>query len=485
MDSTLLARLALITNAPGELRSLFQAVAHELIPLFQPQRIVLSLLTGRGLALDAASPQLLIDLPRERLPESFRRHSHPFPISEPTEADWLSAQRCRAALVLPLIIQDRLLGMLTLGAADSARMEGWDLAGLEIVSRLLALALDHRLALAEVAALQSKREQENVLLRTVLEPSQAVARLRNCPGLDGVCRAIELVAAADSTVLITGETGTGKELVAQAIHDLSPRRDQVLVKVNCAALPRELIAAELFGHEPGAFTGALKRRVGRFELAHQGTLFLDEIAEISAETQVLLLRVLQERVIERIGGTEAVPVDVRVITATNRELATAVQAGTFRADLFYRLNVFPIRLPPLRERRDDLPRLIEHFLTRFNERLHKNVRRVAPSTLNRLLAYHWPGNVRELENIIERALIMVSGDTLAIDPDWLLEPSPTADAAVSLWSVRERQTILEALKRSGGKVYGAGGAAELLGLKPTTLYGKMRKLGIRRSDDEE
>jgi formate hydrogenlyase transcriptional activator len=361
----------------------------------------------------------------------------------------------------------------------------WDGKVIELIGALFALALDSRQTRAELLKLEQKREEEKVMLRTASHSSDALSRLESCPGLDGVCKAIELVATADSTVLVTGETGTGKELIAQAIHDCGPRRNQVLVKVNCAALPRELIAAELFGHEPGAFTGATKRRLGRFELAHQGTLFLDEIAEISPETQVLLLRVLQERVIERIGGSEPIPVDVRVITATNRSLAGTVQSGEFRADLFYRLNVFPIQVPPLRNRPQDIPPLIEHFLERFNTRLRKNVRRVAPSTLNRLLAYHWPGNVRELENLIERAMIMVAGDTLAIDPDWLTPTASDGDENISIWSVRERQAILEALKRSGGKVYGSAGAAALLGLKPTTLYGKMRKLGIRRSDDED
>jgi formate hydrogenlyase transcriptional activator len=248
-----------------------------------------------------------------------------------------------------------------------------------------------------------------------------------------------------------------------------------------------LIPSELFGHEAGAFTGATKRRVGRFELAARGTLFLDEIAEISAETQVLLLRVLQNRTLERVGGNESIAVDARLIAATNRWLNEEIQAGKFRSDLFYRLNVFPIHLPPLRERRDDLPRLIEGFLQRFNLRMNKQIKRIGSAMLDRLMEYSWPGNVRELENIIERAVIITPGETLHIDPIWLERPPQeiaSQPEAVSTWTEQERRTILDALARSGGKVYGPNGAAALLNLKPTTLYSKMRKHQIQRTDLE-
>ena len=282
-------------------------------------------------------------------------------------------------------------------------------------------------------------------------------------------------------------------MIARALHELSPRRQKLLIKVNCAALAPSVITSELFGHEAGAFTGALKQRAGRFELAHQGSIFLDEIAEMPAETQVLLLRVLQERMIERVGGNEAIPVDVRVIAATNRDLASVVSAGGFRADLFYRLNVFPIRVPPLRERREDIPLLVQHFLTKLGRRVNKRIATIEPGVLDQLMRYSWPGNVRELENIIERAMIVSPGDTLHLDPTWLTAsggcepPVGEQDQAVHTpgspgLAAVERQTILAALQRCGGKVYGPDGAAAALGLKPTTLYGKMRKHGIRKQE---
>jgi formate hydrogenlyase transcriptional activator len=238
----------------------------------------------------------------------------------------------------------------------------------------------------------------------------------------------------------------------------------------------------LFGHEPGAFTGAARRRLGRFELAHQGTVFLDEVGELPPETQVMLLRVLQERVIERVGGNQPIAVDVRVIAATHQDLAAAVKAGRLRADLFFRLNVFPIEVPPLRERREDIPDLVRHFLHHFGRRMHKSVTAVSPAALGLLTDYHWPGNVRELENIIERAMIVTVGDTLEIDPDWL-KPTPIERAAGDTGSGLadlERRAIENALARCNGKIYGPGGAAAALGLKPTTLYGKMRKHRIRK-----
>jgi formate hydrogenlyase transcriptional activator len=293
-----------------------------------------------------------------------------------------------------------------------------------------------------------------------------------------VRHAIGQVAATDSTVLILGETGTGKELVARAIHQLSPRREHLLVSVNCAALSPSVLPSELFGHEAGAFTGATKKRVGRFELAHQGTLFLDEIGEISPEHQVMLLRVLQERAIERVGGNEAIPVDVRIVAATHQDLPALVAAGKFRADLFYRLNVFPIGVPPLRERPDDIPDLARHFLHQFARRMNKPLEDIDARSLERLKSYPWPGNVRELENIVERAVIRASEDPIEIDPSWLTAPAATASA--NGFRDVERRTIEEALRRSRGRIYGPTGAAAALALKPTTLYAKMRKLGIDR-----
>jgi formate hydrogenlyase transcriptional activator len=330
---------------------------------------------------------------------------------------------------------------------------------------------------ARVAELERFR-RETAYLR---DQARADRDLRALTGESRAMKAVRLavqqVARTDSSVLILGETGTGKELVARAIHQLSPRREHLLVAVNCAALAPGVLASELFGHEAGAFTGATRRRPGRFELAHQGTLFLDEVGELPAETQVMLLRALQERTIERVGGSESVPVDVRVIAATHRDLGAAMNQGRFRADLFFRLNVFPIHVPPLRERREDIADLVRHFLHAFARRLGKSVTDVSPDTLALLTAYHWPGNVRELENIIERAMIVATGATLQVDPGWLQraqEGSAVRDARPGLAEL-ERQAIVAALERCHGRIYGRGGAAAALGLKPTTLYGKMRK----------
>ncbi len=336
---------------------------------------------------------------------------------------------------------------------------------------------------ARLAELERFR-QETTYLRDEARAARDLRLLTGeSPAMRAVRLAVQQVARTDSTVLILGETGTGKELVARAIHQLSPRRDHLLVAVNCAALAPGVIASELFGHEPGAFTGATRRRPGRFELANRGTIFLDEVGELPPETQVMLLRVLQERVIERVGGSEPLPVDVRVIAATHRDLTAVKAEGRFRTDLFFRLNVFPIDVPPLRERREDIPDLVRHFLQAFGRRLGKSVTHVSPATLAMLAGYDWPGNVRELENIIERAMIVTTGDNLRVDPLWLRPPAVTPvprDVAPPGLAEVERQAILDALMRCNGRIYGPGGAAAALGLRPTTLYGKMRKHHIQR-----
>jgi formate hydrogenlyase transcriptional activator len=349
------------------------------------------------------------------------------------------------------------------------------------------LARDARIAELEALVADLQRlQRETAFLRDEARAGRDLRELTgDGPAMKAVRLAIHQVARTDSTVLVLGETGTGKELVARAIHQLSPRREHLLVAVNCAALAPGVIASELFGHEPGAFTGATRRRVGRFELAHQGTIFLDEVGELPVETQVMLLRVLQERVIERVGGSEPVAVDVRVIAATHQGLPALVRAGRFRADLFFRLNVFPVPVPPLRERREDVPDLVRHFLHRLGRRLGKPAADVAPATMQLLMEYHWPGNVRELENLVERALIVSAGDALQVDPRWL-QPARSDAATPSRAGLAEveRRAILDALERCRGKIYGPDGAAAALGLKPTTLYGKMRKHHIRSPRDQ-
>ncbi len=330
---------------------------------------------------------------------------------------------------------------------------------------------------------QARLQAQNVYLR---EEIQSVHNFEEIVGrsaaLGRVLEDVRRVAATDASVLITGETGVGKELIARAIHSASARRDKPLIKLNCAALPTSLVESELFGHEKGAFSGAIARRTGRFELAHGGTIFLDEVGEIPPEVQVKLLRVLQEREFERVGGSSSIPCDVRVIAATNRDLVQAMADGRFREDLFYRLSVFPVRLPPLRERADDIPLLAEFFLGRFASRIGRKISGFTPQTLERFRAYRWPGNVRELENFIERAVILADGEWIDASPmapaagrERPAEPAPGA----TLEAV-EREHILDTLRRAGWVIEGPSGAAKALGLHPNTLRSRMKKLGVAR-----
>jgi formate hydrogenlyase transcriptional activator len=305
------------------------------------------------------------------------------------------------------------------------------------------------------------------------------------PTLKEILSCIVKVAPTDSTVLITGETGTGKELIARAIHKASERADQAFVSVNCAAIPSSLIASELFGHEKGAFTGALQRRQGRFELAHGGTIFLDEIGELPAETQIALLRVLQERQFERVGSSRVIPTDVRIIAATNRDLSAAIAAGTFRADLFYRLNVFPIDAPPLRNRKEDISMLVEYFVKRYADKARKRIIKIDKNTLRLCQSYPWPGNIRELQNIVERSVIFCAEDTFRIDEAWLscsnaprLKSSGPLTKSLKSY---EKELIEAALAESNGKVAGPNGAAAKLGIPRSTLDLKIKQLSIKKS----
>jgi transcriptional regulator with GAF, ATPase, and Fis domain len=291
------------------------------------------------------------------------------------------------------------------------------------------------------------------------------------------------VAPTDSTVLITGETGTGKELIARAVHKASKRSDRAFVSVNCAAIPTSLIASELFGHEKGAFTGATQRRLGRFELAEGGTIFLDEVGELPPETQVALLRVLQEREFERVGGNKSIKTNVRVIVATNRDLQASIAAGTFREDLFYRLNVFPIEIPPLRERREDIPMLVQYFIDRYARREGRNIGRVSKETIDLFQLYPWPGNIRELQNVIERSVIVSEDESFSVDESWLSQPMPKSNQSEfrERLNAQEREAIEAALTESRGRVFGPTGAAAKLGIARSTLESKIRSLKIDKN----
>jgi PAS domain S-box-containing protein len=355
--------------------------------------------------------------------------------------------------------------------------------GNEGVAFVLDLTEQKR-AEAEIRALKDQLYKENLVLRDEVDRTSMFEEIVGTSAtLQPVLARVAKVARTDSTVLITGETGTGKELVARAIHRRSPRSSRAFVSVNCAAVPRELIASELFGHEKGAFTGAAQRRLGRFELAQGGTIFLDEVGDLPMETQVALLRVLQEREFERVGGSTSIRVDVRVIAATNRDLQAGIEAGTLRSDLFYRLNVFPITVPALRERPDDISLLVEYFIDRYARKAGKTIRRVNKRTLDHLRSYPWPGNVRELQNVIERSVIVCDTDEFIVDESWL-SAKPAIERRLVLpgaLAAHEKAIIEEALQASGGRVFGPSGAAARLGIARTTLESKIRALGINKS----
>jgi formate hydrogenlyase transcriptional activator len=386
-----------------------------------------------------------------------------------------------SALSVPLRSKGQIIGTLNVGSRELGRYDGSHSELLLAIADQVVLAIQNMLAYEEVAALKQRLEQENLYLQ---EESRAEAPFADVvgesAGIRKVLGKIRMVAKTDSTVLVTGETGTGKELVVRAIHELSTRKHKILVKVNCAALPSGVIESELFGHEKGAFTGALTRRVGRFELANGGTLFLDEVGDLPQELQAKLLRVLQEGEFERVGGTQTLKVNVRLVAATNRDLASAVHDGRFRADLFYRLNVFPIAIPPLRDRVEDIPRLVRHFSMIYAGKMGRPIITIGEQVMGKLVAYRWPGNVRELQNVIERAVILATRGRIELD-DQLAAPVADArtTAAATLEEI-ERNHILSVLEKVGWRVSGESGAASILGLKRTTLEARMGKLGIAR-----
>jgi formate hydrogenlyase transcriptional activator len=353
---------------------------------------------------------------------------------------------------------------------EQGRITRWIVAGTDIDDR---------------KRIEERLRRENIALREEIDKASMFEEIVGAsPALKAVLAHVVVVAPTDSTVFVTGETGTGKELIARAIHKRSHRSSRAFVSVSCAAIPAPLIASELFGHEKGAFTGALQRRLGRFELAEGGTIFLDEIGELPAETQVALLRVLQEHEFERVGGNQAIRADVRVIAATNRDLKAAIEAGAFRRDLFYRLNVFPIQMPPLRERKEDIPILVEYFIDRYASKAGKKIRGIDRKTLDLLRSYPWPGNIRELQNVIERSIILCETGTIVVDESWLVRESlqtqpagrPLSDELVT----HEKEMIEAAMTESRGRVSGPKGAAAKLGIPPSTLESKIRSLKISK-----
>jgi formate hydrogenlyase transcriptional activator len=387
----------------------------------------------------------------------------------------------RSAVSVPMTVKGKVIGTLNVGSRVRGAYGADEASLLLAIGEQVALAIENLLAYEEIAALKARLEEEKVYLQEEVRTEAAFGDVvGESPALLGVLASVRKVAKTDSTVLVTGETGTGKELIVRAIHDLSRRKDKLLVKVNCAALPAGVIESELFGHEKGAFTGALTRKIGRFELANRGTLFLDEVGDLPLELQAKLLRVLQDGEFERVGGTQTLKVDVRLIAATNRDLERAVAGERFRADLYYRLNVFPIVIPPLRKRLQDVPRLARHFAMLYASKMGKNVGPLNADVLERLAAYTWPGNVRELQNVIERAVILSPNGRFELG-DFVARPSSRTpkQPARNLEDV-ERQHILAVLEETGWRVSGERGAAGILGLKRTTLEARMKKLGIAR-----
>jgi len=406
----------------------------------------------------------------------------------------------KTGCILPLVSRNRILGLLSLGRREENAFSQADILFLIQVASQIAIAVENTSAYREITQaraelekaleenqrLKDRLQDENLVLREQIDQALMFEEIVGAsPPLRAVLSRVSKVAPTDSTVLLTGETGTGKELIARAIHKRSRRSSRAFVSVSCAAIPPSLIASELFGHEKGAFTGATQRRLGRFELADEGTLFLDEIGELPAETQITLLRVLQEREFERVGGNQRIRADVRVIAATNRDLESAIAAGTFRGDLFYRLNVFPIEIPPLRERREDIPLLVEYFIGHFARKAGKSFRGITKKTMDLLLSYPWPGNIRELQNVVERSVIVCETDNFSVDESWLSrqpvasEPKSTLELSQKL-AAHEKEMIVAALRESGGRVSGPSGAAAKLGIHRSTLESKIASLRINK-----
>ncbi len=400
----------------------------------------------------------------------------------PEVSSLVVGEELKSGCLLPLLSRGRVLGVLALGRRSDDDFTQDEVDFLMQVANQVAIAIENAFAYGQIAELKEKLVQEKLYLEDEIRSEINFEEIIGVsPALGRVLKQVATVAPTDSTVLIYGETGTGKELVARAIHNLSPRRSNPFVKLNCAAIPTGLLESELFGHEKGAFTGAITQRIGRFELAHRGTVFLDEVGEVPLELQPKLLRVLQEREFERLGSAQTLRTDARLIAATNRDLGAMVEEQKFRNDLFYRLNVFPVHIPPLRERREDIRLLVRHFADDFARRMDKTIATIPSETMKALTRYHWPGNIRELQNVIERAVILSTGSVLNV-PLNDLKPRETANGARSEATLDEaqREHILGVLKETNWVLGGDSGAAARLGMKRSTLQFRMRKLGISR-----
>ena len=398
----------------------------------------------------------------------------------------LKAESITSMAIAPMMTANGPLGLITMGSRQPSNFRQEDLDLLSQISTQIALAVDNAIAYGRMTEARDRLEEERLYLESEIRSDHNFEDIiGKSAALRKVLDQVAIVAPTHSTALLHGETGTGKELVARAIHNLSPRRERTFVRLNCAAIPSGLVESELFGHEKGAFTGALMQKNGRFELAHQGTLFLDEIGDISLELQPKLLRALQEHEFERLGSTKTIRVDVRMIAATHRDLRGMIRNNQFREDLFYRLNVFPIEIPPLRERREDIPLLVHYFVLQHSREMQKRVRSVPKQAMDALVSADWPGNIRELENFIERCVILTEGDELNVPRAELKKASGRAiSAGAPSFEQAERQVIIDALKAASGRIAGRGGAAERLALKRTTLQNKMNKLNISRADYE-
>lgn len=391
---------------------------------------------------------------------------------------WMTDNGLRSFAGHPLKFRWEVLGVIAMFGRRPLSEEEFE--RLAVFASEAAIAIKNAQLFTEVQQLKDRLQAENLYLREEIKLEHNFEEIiGESQSIKAVLRSIEQVAPTDSTVLVRGDTGTGKELIARAIHHMSPRRARSLVKVNCGAIPANLLESELFGHEKGSFTGALQRRIGRFELANGGTIFLDEVGELPLDAQVKLLRVLQEREFERVGSGHSMRVDVRVIAATNRDLHAAVKAGSFRADLLYRLNVFPIEVPPLSARAADIPPLVIHFIAKFSTKLGKRFDGVSHATMDRLRTYSWPGNIRELENVIERATILANGPMLQID-DAFLHVGPAPSHREGTMEEVERAHILHVLQEANWVIEGKQGAATRLDLHPNTLRSRMNKLGIKK-----